>query len=106
MRKLLTAVLALGWINLGTIAAAAAPKPADQPRTMEEVVDRIVVNENHLNQEIRKFSPLVETYIQNLRPDRELGFVPAGDKYFLGRADFSRGVNLVSLADVDTKGKK
>jgi Peptidase family M48 len=106
MRKLLTAVLALGWISLGTIAAAAASNPPDQPRTMEEVVDRIVVNENHLNQEIRKFSPLVETYIQNLRPDRELGFVPAGDKYFLGRADFSRGVNLVSLTDADTKGKK
>ena len=106
MRKLFTAVLALAGISLGTVAAAAAPKPPDQPRTMEEVVDRIVVNENHLNQEIRKFSPLVETYIQNLRPDRELGFVPAGDKYFLGRADFSRGVNLVSLTDADTKGKK
>jgi len=106
MRKLLTAVLALVGISLGTVAAGAAPNPADQPRTMEEVIDRIVVNENHLNQEIRKFSPLVETYIQNLKPDKELGFVPAGDKYFLGRADFSRGVNLVSLTDADTKGKK
>ena len=106
MRKLFTAVLALVWISLGTMAAAAAPNPPDQPRTMEEVIDRIVVNENHLNQEIRKFSPLVETYIQNLRPDKDLGFVPAGDKYFLGRADFSRGVNLVSLTDAETKGKK
>src|SRR3989440_2375600 len=106
MRKLLTAVLALGWISLGTMAVAAAPNPPDQPRTMEEVIDRIVVNENHLNQEIRKFSPLVETYIQNLKPDKDLGFVPGGDKYFLGRADFSRGVNLVSLTDADTKGKK
>jgi hypothetical protein len=106
MRKLSTAVLALAWISLGTMAAAAAPNPPDQPRTMEEVIDRIVVNENHLNQEIRKFSPLVETYIQNLRPDKDLGFVPAGDKYFLGRADFGHGVNLVSLTDADTKGKK
>jgi Peptidase family M48 len=73
---------------------------------MEEVIDRVVVNENHLNQEIRKFSPLVETYIQNLKPDKALGFTPAGDKYFLGRADFSKGVNLVSLTDADTKGKK
>jgi hypothetical protein len=48
----------------------------------------------------------VETYIQNLRPDQQLGFVPAGDRYFLGRADFSKGVNLVSLTDADTKGKK
>src|SRR5437016_10664187 len=106
MRKLAVAILVLVSSGMGKNVAAATPLPADQPRTMEEVIDRIVVNENHLNQEIRKFSPLVETYIQNLRPDKDLGFVPAGDKYFLGRADFSRGVNLVSLTDADTKGKK
>jgi hypothetical protein len=88
------------------MAAAAAPRPADQPRTVEEVVDRVIANENHLNQEIRRYTPLVETYIQNQKPDTNLGFVPAGDKYFLGRADFSKGVNLVSLTDADTKGKK
>src|ERR1700737_5024143 len=106
MRERETAVLALVASGLRSTAAAAVPKPPDQPRTMEEVVDRVVLNENHLNQQVRKFTPLVETYIQNLRPDANLGFVPAGDKYFLGRADFSKGVNLVSLTDADTKGKK
>src|ERR1700757_3196970 len=106
MRKLVAAILVLVSSGMGSKAAAAAPRPADQPRTMEEVIDRVVVNENHLNQEIRKFSPLVETYIQNLKPDKALGFTPAGDKYFLGRADFSKGVNLVSLTDADTKTKK
>jgi hypothetical protein len=102
MRKLAVTILVL--VSSGIVTAAA--KPADQPRTMDEVIDRVVVNENHLNQEIRKYSPLVETYIQNLKPDKALGFTPAGDKYFLGRADFSKGVNLVSLTDADTKGKK
>src|SRR5258706_5114385 len=106
MRKLAVAILVLISSGMGSNAAAATPLPADQPRTVEEVIDRVVVNENHLNQEIRKFSPLVETYIQNLKPDKELGYSPAGDKYFLGRADFSKGVNLVSLTDADTKGKK
>src|SRR6266852_2181197 len=106
MRKLATTILVLVSSGMGSMAAAAAPRPADQPRTMEEVVDRVIVNENHLNQEIRKYAPLVETYIQNQKPDKDLGFVPAGDKYFLGRADFSKGVNLVSLTDADTKGKK
>src|SRR6266436_5724438 len=106
MRKLAVAILVLVSSGMGRNVAAATPLPADQPRTVEEVIDRVVVNENHLNQEIRKFSPLVETYIQNLKPDKDLGFVPAGDKYFLGRADFSKGVNLVSLTDADTKGKK
>jgi hypothetical protein len=106
MRKLAATILVLVFSGMGSKAAAAAALPADQPRTVEEVIDRVVVNENHLNQEVRKFSPLVETYIQNLKPDRELGFTPAGDKYFLGRADFSKGVSLVSLTDADTKGKK
>src|SRR6266403_1872827 len=106
MRKLAVAILVLVSSGMGKNVAAATPLPADQPRTVEEVIDRVVVNENHLNQEIRKFSPLVETYIQNLKPDKELGYSPAGDKYFLGRADFSKGVNLVSLTDADTKGKK
>src|ERR1700719_2753472 len=106
MRKLGTAILVLVMSGMGSRVALAAPRSADQPRTMEEVIDRVIVNENHLNQEIRKFSPLVETYIQNLKPDKELGFTPAGDKYFLGKADFAKGVNLVSLTDVDSKGKK
>ena len=106
MRKLVTTILVLVSSGMGSMGAAAAPRPADQPRTMEEAVDRIIANENHLNQEVRKYSPLVETYIQNLKPDKDLGFVPAGDKYFLGRADFSKGVNLVSLTEADTKGKK
>jgi hypothetical protein len=91
---------------MGTVAAAAAPEPADQPKTMDQVVDRVVTNENRLNQQVRQYSPLVETYIQNLKLDKELGFVPAGDRYFLGRADFHKGVELVSLSETQTKGKK
>ena len=106
MRTLATAILVLLSGGMGTQAAAAAPKPADQPKSMEEVLDRIVKNENQLNEDIRKYSPLVETYIQNLKPDATMGYVPAGDKYFLGKADFAKGVNLVSLSDTDTKGKK
>jgi hypothetical protein len=106
MRTLATAILVLLSGGLGTQAAAAAPKPAEQPKSMEEILDRIVKNENQLNEDIRKYSPLVETYIQNLKPDATMGYVPAGDKYFLGKADFAKGVNLVSLSDTDTKGKK
>jgi len=69
------------------------------------VIDRVITNENRGNQQIKQYSPLVETYIQNLKPDKELGYTPAGDKYFLGRADFSKGVALVSLR-TPTAGKK
>ena len=107
MRKLATTILVLILSGLGALAAEATPKPADQqPRTMEDVIDRVITNENRANQQIRQYSPLVETYIQNLKPDKELGYTPAGDKYFLGRADFAKGVSLVSLTDVNGKGKK
>jgi hypothetical protein len=106
MRKLAITILVLILSGLGAFAAAAAPNPADQPRTMEEVIDRVITNENRATQQIKQYSPLVETYIQNLKPDKDLGYVPAGDKYFLGRADFAKGVALVSLTDTNTRGKK
>ncbi|MGA2095329.1 MAG: M48 family metalloprotease [Candidatus Acidiferrum sp.] len=105
MRKLATGILGLVLCGSAAIANPAAAEP-QQARTMDQVVDRVITNENRLNQQIRQYSPLVETYIQNLKPDKDLGYVPAGDKYFLGRADFSKGVQLVSLSDAESKGKK
>jgi hypothetical protein len=105
MRKLGTVVLGIVLGASGSIASAAVPEP-QQARTMDQVIDRVITNENRLDQQIRQYSPLVETYIQNLKPDKELGAVPAGDKYFLGRADFSKGVALVPLSDASGKGKK
>jgi Peptidase family M48 len=106
MRKLGMVVFSLILSGVGAAAAVAGPKPADQARTMDDVIDRVITNENRANQQIRQYSPLVETYIQNLKPDKELGYVPAGDRYFLGRADFAKGVALVSLTDTNSKGKK
>jgi len=88
-------------------AANTPPAPApDQPRTMDQVLDRVINNEQHLYGQIRNYQPLVETYIQNLKPDKDLGQIPAGDKYFLGRANFSKGVQLVPLNDTSSKGKR
>src|SRR3989441_5448368 len=106
MRKVATTIFVLILSGVGAMAATEGPKPADKPRTMEEVIDRVITNENRANQQLKQFSPLVETYIQNLKPDKDLGYAPAGDKYFLGRAEFSKGVSLVSLTDTNGKGKK
>jgi Peptidase family M48 len=106
MRKVAIAIFGLMLIGVGARAATAAAAPADQARTMSDVIDRVITNENRASQQIKQYSPLVETYIQNLKPDKELGYAPAGDKYFLGRADFSKGVALISLTDTNGKGKK
>jgi hypothetical protein len=107
MRTLSKSILALALGACASAATWAAPPPdADQPRTMDQVVDKVTANEQKLYGQIRNYSPLVETYIQNLKPDKDLGEVPAGDKYFLGRANFSKGVSLVPLNETSSKGKK
>jgi hypothetical protein len=99
-------VLLLGACASMPLLANTPPTPAaDQPKTMDQAVDRIISNEQRLYGQMRNYQPLVETYIQNLKTDKDLGQVPAGDKYFLGRANFQKGVSLVPLNDVTSKGK-
>jgi len=107
MRKLSNQILVLVLCACTVVPAIAAAAPAaDQPRTPDQVIDRVVSNEQRLYAQIRNYSPLVETYIQNLKADKDLGAVPAGDKYFLGRANFAKGVTLVPLNETQNKGKK
>jgi len=90
-------------ISMGALPLAAA---AQQPTTMTEVVDRIFSQEQVEMRLLRQYSPLVETYVQYLRLDKQLGDVPDGDKYFLGRAELAHGVQLEALSrDAGTKQK-
>src|SRR5437763_333870 len=83
---------------LPTNAQSSLPAPAaQQPLTPEAAIDKIVAQEQAEVGLVRQYSPLVETYIQYLRLDKQLGAVPAGDKYFLGRAELSKGVALEPL---------
>ena len=87
--KILPLALVFSALPLATLA--------QQPASRNEVVDKIVAQEQAEVQSLRQYSPLVETYIQYLRADNEAGAVPHGDKYFLGRANLSNGVELESL---------
>ncbi len=83
-----------------TASLAAPLSTTIQPQqrlTPEAVIEKIVAQEQAEVGLLRQYSPLVETYIQYLRPDRQTGTAPAGDKYFLGRAALSRGVELEPL---------
>ncbi len=91
-------VLALGAMPL--TAAAQQPNTA-----LDQVVDKVIAQEQAEMTSLHSYSPLVETYIQNLRPDATLGQVPAGDKYFLGRAELAKGVELEPLTGDEAKRK-
>jgi hypothetical protein len=97
--KTVLVVLALGALPLHA---------ADSPNTaLDQIVDKIVTTEQAEMNSLKPFTPLVETYIQNLRGDAELGSVPAGDRYFLGRAVLAKGIALDPLTDgSDSKGAK
>jgi len=56
----------------------------------DQVVARIVANERALSDTMRNYSPMVETYLQRMQRDPMLGFVPAEDRYFLGRVQFQQ----------------
>ncbi len=60
---------------------AADPQPAATaaPTTLDQVVDRAVAREQALIKMLANRTPLVETYLQNMRNDTQLGPVPSGD---------------------------
>ncbi len=62
------------------------------PLTNEQssLVEKAVVREKAIIKEIQKRTPLVETYIQNIRSDAKLYAVPVSDQYLLSRVDFDR----------------
>ena len=68
------------------------------PATPDEIINKVVAQEQSEVQLLRQYSPLVETYIQYFRLDQQLDApLPDGDKYFLGRAHLANGVQLEPL---------
>ena len=85
MRRFLLSVFAL--LLLMPCWAAAQ----DEPPGFAAVVERIATREKANMLVLRRYAPIAETYIQRLKSDPDLGSVPTGDDYFLGRLDFSEG---------------
>jgi hypothetical protein len=74
------------------------------PTTMDQVVDRVIAREKELVKMLAPRTPLVETYLQNLTQDPQLGPIPQDDHYFLGRMDLSESIDRSDFLK-DEKGK-
>jgi Peptidase family M48 len=59
------------------------------PVGFDNMVDRVIQREHLFVETMKRMHPLVETYIQNIREDKEHNAFPTADTYFLGRGDFS-----------------
>jgi hypothetical protein len=74
----------------------AQAKPRTEPLvpltpTQAALVDRAIGNEKAMIRRLQKSTPVVQTYIQNMKPDAQLGSIPTSDQYILSRVDFGKG---------------
>src|ERR1700693_1625978 len=85
-------------------APAATPSALPQPTTMDQVVDRFIEREHALMKALATRTPVVETYLQNLTADPQLGPVPSADHYFLGRMDMGESIDRKDYLKEQDKG--
>ncbi len=95
-------------VSCATVSFAQTPPPAQEPQlstrgadgqpvlpaaaSLDQVIDRSIDREHFFLAQMKQLHPLVETYLQNLRQDKDLNApVPVNDVYFLGRLDMSGG---------------
>jgi hypothetical protein len=76
-----------------TPGASGSVTPGPAPTTMDQVVDRALAREHALITFLQTRTPLVETYLQNLKFDEQMGPAPKEDHYFFGRLDLSDSVD-------------
>jgi len=87
--------LAFLIITLGAACAYAKKQPKYEQAhqlTPEQaaLVEKAIGQEKVLIKNIQQRTPLVETYIQDVRPDIKLYQVPVDDQYILSRVDFAK----------------
>jgi hypothetical protein len=85
-------------------APAPTPSALPQPTTMDQVVDRFIEREHGLMKALSTRTPVVETYLQNLTADPQLGPVPSADHYFLGRMDMGESIDRKDYLKEQDKG--
>jgi hypothetical protein len=101
---------------LAGVAGAQTKQMADQTQpqvgnpaentvtTVNQAIDRMIAREHDENATVRRYNPIIETYIQDMKPDPEMGSIPVKDHYFLGQANLSKGIVDTSMLD-KKKGK-
>ena len=93
-RKISLAFLLITLSVPGAYAKKKEPKFAQAHQLTQEqaaLVERAIGREKVLIKNIQQRTPLVETYIQNTKPDQKLYQVPVSDEYMLSRIDFGKG---------------
>jgi hypothetical protein len=115
LRTKFTAAATLTLLAASALPAAAAfpfghkPDPNKDARKLtpeqSALVDKSIVREAAIIKGLKERVPIVETYIQNMRPDPIMGQVPESDVHMLGRVDFGKVINDEAYAKGESTEK-
>ncbi len=95
MRKWSFVAVTVVFLAAPLVAPAQSLAPVG---ALDQVISKVSSRERQEMDMIRQHSPLVETYIQKVRITESDGsWVPDGDHYFIGRAEFAKGLDLQPL---------
>lgn len=101
-RKQPAAGLALAFLATAFSGHSASAFPLGKKKSTQELpaakltasqnqlIDKAINREKEVIKLLKERAPLVETYIQNMRPDDKLVQAPVSDQHFLGRVEFGR----------------
>ena len=82
------------------LASLGLSSEAAERSALDGVLDRIVEQESGMLAELMQHKPLVETYLQSVRPDVAGIQQPVSDRYFIGRLDASEAKGKGELVDL------
>ena len=97
LRRFILLAASAAWACFSVFGQQAAPEPASTVRNPDEALTRALSSETRLIAKLKTVQPVVETYIQQMKSDEDLGSIPKTDNYFLGKLDLSREVSQDSF---------
>jgi hypothetical protein len=115
--KHLAAGMLLAFLVSTSLPAHASPlgskKKNDQDQSparkltaaQNALVDKAIVREQEVIKIVKQRAPIVETYIQNMRPDPVLLQVPLSDEHHLARVDFGKVIGDDEFRENPVQGK-
>jgi hypothetical protein len=103
-------LLALFFVDLAAAQDSGSPSPAREvtpqapvasapstPTSMNDALDRVVQREHLFLAQMRHMRPMLETYFQYLKDEKDGSSPPVKDLYFLGRLEMGDGPGDVSF---------
>ena len=72
----------------------------------DALINKAIIREKDVIKVVRERAPLVETYIQNMRPDPVMRQVPDSDQHFLGRVEFGKVIGGAAYKEGPKAGEK